>query len=509
MAHLLKVLAVLLAGLVFAAPASAGTINVSASISGAGSITSGSGGCARSGVTNGTLTPCGTIVGNTILVLNATPTGNGTFTRWDGTGCAGQGSQCVMVDGSAGSSSFAPRAVFTDSTGPTLGAPVATLSTVTDRTVTVSWTTDETLTAAECVIDGTARPCSGLGSHTATLAEGAHTFRVRGFDINGTPGALTTAISFRILDTALVSTPAASSNDKNPTFVFSSVTGLSFDCRLDLPAFAGCGNKNPGDNRGSITLSNLADGTHTFRVRARDNTELDAVPAIYTWTVDTVAPTATLGAAGPGEGALQAVNRETFVFSSSEVGTFECQLDSAGFAPCASGITLENLSAAPHRFEVRAVDAAGNVGAAVARNWVVFAFPAAAPTPPVVVNPAPKTEQVLVTLAFFVKAGKRTTKFSSLQVKNVPLDATVKVTCAGKGCPSGLKGKGFTKTKAFGTVTLAKFIKKPLRAGDKITVTVSKPNAIAAVKVLTVRAGKKPLIATRCVPPGTAKPVTC
>ena len=91
----------------------------------------------------------------------------------------------------------------------------------------------------------------------------------------------------------------------------------------------------------------------------------------------------------------------------------------------------------------------------------------------------------------------------------MPLNSTVKVTCAGKGCPSGLKGKGFTKTKAFGTVTLAKFIKKPLRAGDKITVTVSKPNAIAAVKVLTVRASKKPLIATRCVPPGTTKPVAC
>jgi hypothetical protein len=58
-------------------------------------------------------------------------------------------------------------------------------------------------------------------------------------------------------------------------------------------------------------------------------------------------------------------------------------------------------------------------------------------------------------------------------------------------------------------VTLASFIKKPLKAGDKVTVTVTKPNAIGAVKVLTVRASKKPLIATKCLPPGAAKPVAC
>lgn len=154
---------------------------------------------------------------------------------------------------------------------------------------------------------------------------------------------------------------------------------------------------------------------------------------------------------------------------------------------------------------VRAIDAAGNIGPVAARNWVVFAFPNTGPTPQGSTNP----EQIVVTLAFFATAAKKTTKFTTLQVKNVPVNSTVKVTCAGKGCPSGLKGKGFTKTKAFGTVTLAKFIKKPLRAGDKITVTVSKPNAIAAVKVLTVRASKKPLIATRCVPPSAAKPVAC
>jgi hypothetical protein len=112
-------------------------------------------------------------------------------------------------------------------------------------------------------------------------------------------------------------------------------------------------------------------------------------------------------------------------------------------------------------------------------------------------------------MAFFASAKKSSTKFTTLQVKNVPFGSTVNVTCKGKGCPSGLKGKGFTKNDAFGTVTLAKFIKKPLKSGDVITVLVSKPDAINAVKILTVRAAKKPLITTKCLPPGAAKPVAC
>ena len=58
-------------------------------------------------------------------------------------------------------------------------------------------------------------------------------------------------------------------------------------------------------------------------------------------------------------------------------------------------------------------------------------------------------------------------------------------------------------------MTLAKFIKKPLKVKDAITVVVSKPDAINAVKVVKIRASKKPLITTRCQPPGAKKPVAC
>ncbi len=118
-------------------------------------------------------------------------------------------------------------------------------------------------------------------------------------------------------------------------------------------------------------------------------------------------------------------------------------------------------------------------------------------------------ERIQVVLSFAFKAARRSTKFSKLQIKNIPFGSTVQATCKGKGCPKGLTGKGFTKKNAFGTLTLAKFIKKALKANITITVVVSKPGAINAVKVLKVRPSKAPLVTTKCQPPGAKAPVAC
>ena len=51
-----------------------------------------------------------------------------------------------------------------------------------------------------------------------------------------------------------------------------------------------------------------------------------------------------------------------FAFGSSEAGSsFECRLDRGGFAPCVAPVKYRRLKRGRHRFEVRAIDAAGNV----------------------------------------------------------------------------------------------------------------------------------------------------
>jgi len=55
----------------------------------------------------------------------------------------------------------------------------------------------------------------------------------------------------------------------------------------------------------------------------------------------------------------------TFTFASSEPGTFECSLDGAPFAPCSSPSTHKvkagRRKPKEHTFQVRAIDAAGNL----------------------------------------------------------------------------------------------------------------------------------------------------
>src|SRR5207248_4952711 len=79
--------------------------------------------------------------------------------------------------------------------------------------------------------------------------------------------------------------PAAIRNSAPANFTFSSPDGgVSFECKLDAGSFASC--TSPRQYTG------LADGSHTFQVRAIDAAgNTDATPASYTWTVDTTAPT--------------------------------------------------------------------------------------------------------------------------------------------------------------------------------------------------------------------------
>ena len=145
---------------------------------------------------------------------------------------------------------------------------------------------------------------------------------------------------------------------------------------------------DPGSRLGSLHLAEellgLADGSHTFEVRAIDQAgNTDASPASFTWTVDTTAPTVSIDS---GPSGLTNDPTPTFTFSSEPGASFECSIDTgtASFGPCSgngSHTPGSPLSDGPYTFRVRATDAATNSAIATQPFTVDTAIPPA-PTSP-------------------------------------------------------------------------------------------------------------------------------
>ena len=163
--------------------------------------------------------------------------------------------------------------------------------------------------------------------------------------------------------TAITNQPANPTNQAAAGFAFtSSESGSTFECSLDSAAFAACASL--------ATYSGLVDGPHTFAVQATDAAGNTAAnPASYSWTIDTAPPTTTLTGQPSADSNTSSA---AFTFISSEVGTFQCDLDSGGFAACASPIGYAALTDGNHTFAVRAIDLAGNLDPnPTSYNWVV------------------------------------------------------------------------------------------------------------------------------------------
>ncbi|HVL94849.1 MAG TPA: S8 family serine peptidase, partial [Solirubrobacteraceae bacterium] len=180
-------------------------------------------------------------------------------------------------------------------------------------------------------------------------------------------------------NTTLTGTPPSLTRSTSASFNFTTDQVQStFECSLDGGAFSACTSPR--------TYPGLSDGTHTVQVRARNRAGVvDPTPATHTWRIDTQPPDTTITA---NPASVTNATSASFSFTSTEAGaSFECALDSGGFAPCSSPRTYTGLAQGSHTFRVRSTDPAGNVDPAAATyQWTVdtqapdttiFAMPAA------------------------------------------------------------------------------------------------------------------------------------
>lgn len=168
-------------------------------------------------------------------------------------------------------------------------------------------------------------------------------------------------------DTMITDQPSAFTNQSPVSFSFTSTkAGSTFICRIDGGTFSACTSPQ--------TYSGLADGPHTFEVKAVDMSgQQDPTAATASFTLDRAPPDTTITGGPSGD---VAVSEAVFTFTCTEAPcTFQCQVDTTAFSDCKSGDTFDVTTLGPHTFRVKATDKAGNADPTPAsQTWNVTAL---------------------------------------------------------------------------------------------------------------------------------------
>jgi hypothetical protein len=184
--------------------------------------------------------------------------------------------------------------------------------------------------------------------------------------------------------------PSGAIDDSTPTFRFSSSTsGATFGCRVDDGAFAGCSSP--------YTTPTLADGPHTFEVRATSPAGVvDPTPAAQTFTVDTHAP-ASPAITAPADDSAQNTRTIELSGTAEPAATIEVREGAASRgATTADGsgnwtLELTSVPEGTHAYTATATDSAGNTSGPSAPRTITVDL--TAPAAPVITDPADGSAQ--------------------------------------------------------------------------------------------------------------------
>ena len=271
------------------------------------------------------------------------------------------------------------------------------------------------------------------------LADGQR-IRFQAVDVAGNVEAVQTSaaahVDGAVPETTLETSIAAFTADAAPAIAFSTTApDARFECALDGAGFRPC--TSP-----FVPAGALADGPHTFAVRAVSRAEvLDPTPATAGFVVDTAAPAAPTLTQQPDATTTDTTAR--FAFTAEQNATLRCAVDGGPAADCAATLVLEQLAVGPHTLRVTARDRAGNESVAATVAWTVTQVvpaPTATPTPP---GP-PLTAQSLS----FTLAGKG--RQLLLSKKRVPF----LVDCGGVACSVTVAAEIRVKGRRFKLTTL-------------------------------------------------------
>jgi hypothetical protein len=256
-------------------------------------------------------------------------------------------------------------------------------------TASFAWTT-VALVNYTCALDGASTSCPG-GTKTYTgLADGPHSFSVRG-KLNGTyrPGSVVYSWTIDTIPPAAptispISSPT-SSTSATVSFTDNDPSATAFTCSLDSAPAVSCSSGWP-------VPGPLAEGSHTVTVQSQDSHGTLGGTSSVTWVVDLTAPT-NVQLSAP---SAPYANATDFTFSATGATTYTCALDYASAVSCASPLHLSGLTDGPHHLVVNASDGAGNAAQPASADWTVDTT--APQTPSIVTGPASPTNQTTADL---------------------------------------------------------------------------------------------------------------
>ena len=317
---------------------------------------------------------------------------------------AGSHSITILASDTAGNTS-APTTYswIIDSSAPVaaiVSQPAAlTNSQTANFTISATDSGGGSVASYECQLDGGGfSGCTTTPSYTS-LAAGSHTFQVRATDTAANTSAAvsyTWTIDLTTPMASINSNPPSITNSATGTFTFSatpppagSITG--YECNLDSGGYSACSSPK--------VYTSLTQGSHTFSVRSIDNNSNASSSVSYTWIVDLTNPVLTINTnpTNPTNAANAA-----FTFSATDTGggsvaSYECKLDAASYAACASPLNYSSLTDGSHTFNVRAIDTAGNTSSVGAYTWVVDLNP---PVPTIGTKPSAITNATTANFTF-------------------------------------------------------------------------------------------------------------
>jgi hypothetical protein len=266
----------------------------------------------------------------------------------------------VRVTDAAGNRGADARAFLVDTIAPSATITSGPDGLTNDATPSWSFTVSGDPTVVQCRVDSGAFVSCSSPFTSASLSDGNHELDVRVRDAAGNQGGTSRSVT---VDTvappiSITAGPSGFVSDSTPTFSFASESGASFSCRIDAGAYASC--------TSSHTTPFLSQGSHQFRVRARDAAGNYSSSAARSFTVDTISPSVTI-LSGPGSGEHLFTRQVRFTFSVTDTNLVatECRIWVLGnsvpsYTSCQSPMEYPVSGFdTDWRFQVRGRDAVG------------------------------------------------------------------------------------------------------------------------------------------------------